>query len=191
MTLPQVEAAGLEPVVFMDEGQPLPARNRANFERAVARAFDDGTDLLLFEDDVDLSLDFAAALEAARAFGEPVVFWLSKEHNHPASWVGAIKFGLDAPPAGLYPVRRLNLWFGTQAILLPFAWVERVRADAAFGVPDGLPFDRWLRDRLTRLLVALPNPVQHRSPTTLVDPTRVARISPTFHLPRHADDWGC
>lgn len=177
--------------MFLDRGAPAPWKNRANFERVVTAAVNADADLLAFEDDVDVASDFPAALHCARALAQPTVFWLCKPHNHPIRWAQTINLGDEAPLAGLYPVRRMNLWFGTQAIYLPRDLIRALASDVTFGVPDGKPFDRWLRDRLTRLWVAPPNPVQHRSPATLVDSTRVPRISPTSHLPRHVTDWEC
>jgi len=188
---------GLSPTIYIDEALvPSPSANRANAERPIRDALDAGMDLLLCEDDIDLATDFVPALEAARETGWPVTFWLEKQWTHPEHYWPLIapKGGVPTVgPVGIHKVRRFKeSWYGSQCVLLPFPVLERLAQASTFGVATGDPIDRWLKAHLPSMLVALPNPVQHRSPPTVVPDTRHARISPTFHLAREGrwmDAW--
>lgn len=184
VTVPQFEALGLTVTPFIGVGQPSPIANGLNGMSILTAAHDQDSDVLIVEDDVDLSPDFPEALTAARRHGRPVTFWLCKPHNHSAAWRKAINGDAPPPTSGFYPVERLPSWFGSQALYLP-AEVVRAAVDAPmFGSPN-TSLDYWLRDNVLRILwAALPNPVQHRNAATLVDPNRVPRISPTFHMER-------
>lgn len=183
-TLEQFEQLGLDVVVLVDQGdRPSCDNNRRNAERAVKLALEAECDLLLVEDDIDLAPDFVPALAAARRTGEVTTFWLEKAVNHPPAYRRLIDEG-GLAPVGLHLVADMQtFWYGTQAIFIPFEVVRTLVDRPFFGVPNGLPFDRWLREQVWRILVALPNPVQHRNAPTLVEERRV-RISPTYHLPR-------
>jgi len=183
-TLAQFERHGLDVTVFLDPAPiPSPAANRSNAERAIHAAVNADSDLLLVEDDIDLASDFPLALIAARGRG-PVTFWLDKPHTHPPAWERVIEGG-GTQPVGFYPVRRFKgSWYGSQCLLLPLEVLRALQRAPHFGVPTGNPFDRWVREQLEGLMVALPNPVQHRSPPAVVDPNRKRRISPTYHMRR-------
>lgn len=158
---------------------PSPTDNRGKAETAVRMALDAGADLLFCEDDIDLATDFPAALRAARHADQAVTFYLEKPYTHPPVYERMWMRNKPAP-VGFYPVRRFKgSWYGAQCILLPL----EVLRTLVFGVNPGNPVDHWLRAHLTRMLVALPNPAQHRNAPTLVE-ERKTRISPTFHLPR-------
>lgn len=189
-TLEQFEELEFAVHVFEDT-HPVasPDRNRWNVERVILAAIEQQTDLLLVEDDIDLAPDFPRALERARLTGEIVTFWLENPVTHPTPYGKLLREHNPAAPVGFYRVDRMkDSWYGTQAVLLPL-WVLRALVDRPlFGVPNGQPFDRWLRDQVKRVLVALPNPVQHRSPPSVVNPNRRRRISPTYGM-RRAGKW--
>jgi hypothetical protein len=179
-TLAQLDRMGVWPTVFVDDNpSPNSAGNRRNGERVLTWARSLDADLLFLEDDIDVAPDFPAALAAAREVDAPVTFWLDQPHQHP-EW----------DRVGFYPLASTLGWRGSQALLLPLSRVQRACGARAFG--DGLPppIDIFLKHTgaLDGLLVALPNPVQHRSPASVVDPRRPVRVSPTFGLPR-VGDW--
>lgn len=162
---------------------PSGTENRWNAERCVRLALERREDLLLLEDDIDVAPDFLEALEAARRLAVPVTFWLQKLHNHPTRF----HTYRGAPIACTFEaVRRVTAsWYGTQAILLPLELLAVLAVDETFGDGVGsLPFDQWLRPRLPRLHVALPNPVQHRNPPNVRGHDRKHRVSLTYDAPR-------
>lgn len=185
-TIPQFEAIGLSVTPFVDACDPPSTdKNKWNAERAVRAALEADCGLLLIEDDIDLAPDFMPALQAALRDGGVVTFWLEKPYLHPPEYQRIIaRPDAVKAPVGLYPVSTFGRWYGTQCILIPHTELVAIAASPTFGVPTGAPFDRWVRQHLRGMKVALPNPVQHRSPPTLVDPNRIPRISPTFHLQR-------
>lgn len=182
-TLPQLQSAGLHPVVFADGCAP-PSRedNRGKAEKAARMAIDQHADLLFCEDDIDLANDFPQALHEARHADQAVTFYLEKPHTHPAEFERIWERAKPKPiRPGFHPVRRFKgSWYGAQCVYLPHS----VLSNLSFGVNPANPVDHWLRANLTRMLVALPNPVQHRNAPTLVNPDRKPRVSPTFHLAR-------
>lgn len=183
-TTQRFQRLGIPITPFIGTGAPSHIANGHNGMRIITAALEARADLLILEDDIDPSPDFPQALAAARELGEAVTFWLCKPYAHPPAWQKAIDGTTPPPPTGFYRVLRLPQWFGTQAILLPHAVVQRAAASPLFGAPND-SFDHWLRDHVLReLFAALPNPVQHRTPTSLVDPRRVPRISPTTHMER-------
>lgn len=174
------DRVGLTVRVFEDACEHAnSAGNRRNGERVLSWALEHQADLLFVEDDIDLAPDFSAALVAARGLGAPVTFWLDLPQNQPA-WDGV----------GFYRVTNMHGWRGSQALLLPLACIERAARAPSFGDGKPPPTDIFLKScgALANLHAAMPNPVQHRSPPCVVDPTRPVRMSPTFGLPR-VGDW--
>lgn len=161
---------------------PSGVENRWNAERCVALAIERGEDLLLMEDDVNVAPDFREALVAARRLAVPVTFWLQKLHNHAPLFHTYTGGPLECR---FEPVRRVRqAWFGTQCILLPLETLHQLAADPGFGDEGSVPFDQWLRPRIQRLHVALPNPIQHRNPPNVRGHDRKHRVSLTFDAPR-------
>lgn len=178
-TIPQFRALGLHVNEFIDHNRnPTSSGNRANGEHVLAWASVNNADLLFVEDDIDLASDFPEALEAARELDEPVTFWLDDPKLHPA-WV----------QRGLYRMPSTFGWRGSQALYLPLSSVRRAVLARSFR--DGLPppIDIFLKHTgaLTNLHVALPNPVEHRSPASVVDPERPVRKSLSFGMPAFGD----
>jgi hypothetical protein len=189
-TLAQFHAIDLSVRVSVQECSPPASwKNRRNAERVFGMARDAGADLLFIEDDIDLASDFPAALAAARGAREVITFFLYRRENHPPTWLEGM-----TPPVGFYPVPTLHAWAGTQCMLVPHGTVERVLAhpDAGNGQPP--PMDVFLKKHgfLAGMRAALPNPVEHRNPVTLVDARRwekanargLSTRSLTFSLPR-------
>lgn len=75
-------------------------------------------------------------------------------------------------------------WSGSQCLYLPESVADLVRADdaAAHGCAEVGSFDAYLRVHFAPPIVAIPNPVQHASPPSLVE-RRPVRISITFAHP--------
>lgn len=185
LTLQQFDDFGLPVTVFEDAcDPPSPAGNRRNGERVLAWAAKHKSDLLFVEDDIDLAGDFPRALWAARMMGGPVTFWIERARHHPSGWADATP--ASVPPVTFAPIPVMHGWYGTQCILLPLESVQVAMESREFGNGLSPPIDIFLRraGALAGLRIALPNPVQHRSPVTLTNPSRPRRVSRTFHLPR-------
>jgi hypothetical protein len=185
ITLAGFDRAGLRARVFESAcDPPSAAANRANGERVLTWAAQDGVDLLFVEDDIDLAPDFVVALAAARDLDAPVTFWLESQRQHPTAWLNATP---GAPPTAEFATTDSMIgWYGTQCVLLPFARVQVALAHRDFGNGRSPPIDIFLRrsGALDGLRIAFPNPVEHRSPPTLVNQKRPRRVSRTFNLPR-------
>jgi len=159
--------------------------NKANARRVILDTADRGRDLLFCEDDIDLAPDFPAALMAAMRTGQTVTFWLHKAQNHPALVRDLVENGGNGVRPGFYRVVDQPHWFGTQCVYLPAKMVRRCARMPTLHHDSGEPFDSWVRHHIPNLRVALPNPVQHRSPPDLVTGgKRSTRVSPTFHVHR-------
>lgn len=196
-TIPQLEAAGLTPRVFLspcDESMPAGGRGNALVsQEALQAALEASADLLFVEDDVDLAPDFPVFLELARTANQVTYLYLHDVGHYMADRYGlsmahAIQRG-EAIDAGLYPLKRQTELSGAQCIYIPHDALVRLPVHL-LGLGK-IPIDRWLSlhwvDRGIRPLVALPHPVQHRQ-------VRVARARPlakspdkyskSFHLER-------
>lgn len=181
VTLPQLEAAGLQPRVFLspcDDTQPAGGRGNALVSaKALRAALEARADLLFCEDDIDLAPDFPRFLSLARASGTVTYLYLHDVGHYMADRYGlalahAIQRG-EPIDAGLYPLQKQVELSGAQCIYVPFETLT----DLPIGVLEAgaMPIDRWLSLYLQHLgvtpLVALPHPVQHRQ-------VRVARARP-------------
>lgn len=194
-TVEALEAAGLEPKVFRQSADIAQPNQRQNALRALRWAAETNEALLFCEDDIELGEDFSAFLHLARAQQRIVTFFLAHEMFHPPEV--AVRFtqhvihpdgartGVPLDP-GLYRVAHFYPeWSGTQCVYLPSEAVHGFLAEEPSLAP-GRPFDIALRDYARRhgpMLAALPNPVEHQTPTTLVDTSRRGQKSMTFGWP--------
>jgi hypothetical protein len=194
-TVAALEAVGLEPRVFRQIADISQANQRENALKALRWAAGSDEALLMCEDDIELGPDFLAFLHLARAEHRVTTFFLAHEMHYPPEV--AVRFtqhvvhedgrreGVAIEP-GLYPVVHFHPeWSGTQCVFLPSAVVKEILVRESTLSPRK-PFDIALRDYVHQtqpMLVAVPNPVQHRVPTTLVDTSRRGQLSPTFGWP--------
>ena len=181
VTLPQLEAAGLTPRVFLspcDDTQPAGGRGNALVSaQAIRHALTVGADLLFCEDDIDLAPDFPRFLELARASGRVTYLYLHDVgHYMPERYGAALTNAIltrQAITAGLYPLGTARNLSGSQCIYLPFEVLQAapVHVFQAGSRPMDIWLSQWLHDDGITPLVALPHPVQHRQ-------VRVARVKP-------------
>lgn len=194
-TIPQLAAAGLEPVVFLDQCNPV---KRWNYDvgnkRIGAKALtwalaSDCSHVLVVEDDIDLAPDFPQALELAAATDVVAYLYINEERSRMVSIYGqplARNLLAKQPtPLSLTRARDYVGLFGTQAVLLP--------RDVAVAVLEYIPkvrkaFDAalWtlLSDRRLPVNVVTPNVVQHRHDRTARKPDASVKRSLSFDCPR-------
>lgn len=190
LTLPQLEAFGVTPELFLSECEPAgPPENLANGLRAIASS--KGRDVLFLEDDIDLAPDFGTFLDMVRELG--VMTWLyinDRPHRSPALYGRAVWRMIEAreafPRGLLKPNTYYGLW-GAQCVFIPS---EHVKGLLRFKEPFNGAFDDLLQTYAARVQadvrVAIPNPVQHRQSRvgrTADNPQNVKR-SASFALPR-------
>lgn len=185
-TIPQLEAAGLTPKVFLspcDEEQPAGGRGNAMVSaRAIRYALEANQDLLFCEDDIDLAPDFRRFLDLARTVGRVTYLYL----HDVAHYMGK-RYGLsithaiqrrDPIEAGLYELLENRNLSGAQCVYLPLSFLKA--APVHVFEAGSRPIDIWLSSVLheerIKPLVALPHPVQHRQ-------VRVARRNPLSRNP--------
>ena len=193
-TLPQLEAIGLEPRVFLSPCEPAGQISNAVVSRdALTWAATTGLPTLFCEDDIDLAPDFAWFLEHADP--ERVTYLFMAEltqgrmPNRAVSLYGpeVAEVALNAlpMPRQLVPTRHWNGLWGTQCLLIPAVAVKALVRDLA---EPYTAFDEHLRAYLERsrtpVDVALPNPVQHRGVRTARNGLGSGYRSASYNCPR-------
>lgn len=194
-TIPQLAAAGLEPVVFLDGCVPNPRwGNDVGNKRIGAKALtwalgaSEGP-VLVVEDDIDLAPDFPQALELAVESGVTTFLYLNESEDRMRNIYGqplARNLLAKTPtPLALTPARDYVGLFGTQCVYLP--------GDVAVQVLEFIPkvrkaFDAalWtlLSHRKLPVNVVTPNVVQHRHDRTARKPDASVKRSLSFDCPR-------
>lgn len=195
LTIPQLQAVGLDPKVFLDPCEPRDDRpelgNKWIADEALAWAVEFERPVLFLEDDVDLAPGFPATLDAALRVGEITYFYLNETPERMEGLYGpelAARLIAGQPtPVALTPARTVVGLFGTQAVLLPHATAVRLRH---FIPKTRKAIDAALQLLITRdrapVRVATPNVVQHRHDRTGREPESYAKRSISFDCPREA-----
>lgn len=167
-TLAQLARANIRPVITESScnpaGGPL---NRLAAWNAISAV---RGDCLFVEDDIDVNSDLMGDfLDMAKASDEVVTFTCFRESLHPKG----ILAKKDSSPRLVEMVNTKDRrgFYGTQAIYLPAWAVSNVKASMQdFVKMDGSPlddsdgFDFWIKENIGKILMAFPNPVQHRDP---------------------------
>lgn len=188
-SLASLAAVGVYPIVVESACEPASRReNRRVGLEAIRHAA--GGAALVFEDDVRANEHFPRFLALARDRDAPVTFCLLRDRCLDLTVRRKLR-KRGKVRAGLAPVD-LKRWYGTQSVFLPARVVDRVLSEPveqANGRMDG--FDFLVKDVLLAmgetLFVALPNPVQHTAPPSVVPGKPKQAQSFTFHL---EPDWG-
>lgn len=209
LTIPQLHAVGLDVRVFLDHApDPPEGRRRGNKGigfTAIRESLDAGLPILFTEDDIDLAPDFTRYLNAAmRHPGVVVYFYLNERPDRMRKHYGEDAYQAISGKRPMHRslIRTRHYWglFGTQCVLIPHAVAAGLlttpehHPDASF---DGA-FLRHLAESSTPVMVAVPNPVQHRHDRTGRHHDSSVKRSWSFHVPRlggrraklHARDVG-
>lgn len=137
-------------------------------------------DLLFIEDDLLLSGFFTQALNDCY---KPTVLCVLAPECINDNVLNAFKSG-GTFEAGLYEMRNLYKFFGSQCVFIPLTTLQSMAKHKNFDVDSGEPIDYFFRDFFIdskeKLYSFEPNPVQHVSPPSLVNPLRRKRFSLTF-----------
>jgi hypothetical protein len=196
VTVPQLEAAGFTPRVFLSPCEPAgPEGNREVAHRALSWSAAQGGDTLFVEDDIDLAPDFAWCVNLARQAGDLAYLYLNDApgrliQHHGRALARDI---LNGAPIrrGAHLVQRRSALFGTQCVFIPARLVP-VMVDALEAphspMGRGEPFDGRLhlwarRTPAEAVRVILPHPVQHRKDRTGRDDTAREMRSYSYGLP--------
>lgn len=199
LTIPQLTAAGLRPLVIYDQCEP--GRHKGNKQvggDAVRFAAALDLPLLVVEDDIDLAPDFPQALEMALSMPreEPVYFYLNESVSHEnrvASIYGpeideAIRAGSPLP-LRLLPARTYIGLFGTQCVLIPPSLAGDVlRRIDAVRVAFDAALQTAIKSRYPPAYVVVPNVVQHRHDRTGREADHSVKRSLSFDCPREVRD---
>lgn len=194
LTIPQLHAVGLDVRVFLDNApEPPEGRRRGNKAigfQAIRESLAAGLPILFTEDDIDLAPDFTRYLNAALRHGVTTYLYLNERPDRMRRHYGEDAYQLIAGkrPMPRRLVRTSHYWglFGTQCVLIPHAVAEGL-----LGTPEHHPdasFDGTLLRHLALtsapILVAVPNPVQHRHDRTGRHHDSSVKRSWSFDVPR-------
>ena len=168
LTIPQFQAQGIEPKVFLSPCTPAgPRQNNIVSLEALEYALDD--DCLFIEDDIDIAPDFAGRLAEA----ENVTYFYLNDNpdrlfrTYPSEQAQAILKGEPLSP-GIYKVLSTSFLFGSQCVYLPKDFLPLVRNMLLRHREQ--PMDgalvKTFRKYRTPVYVCLPHPVQHRHDRT-------------------------
>lgn len=191
-TLKQLSKVGIVPNVIESACDPAggPLNRLAAWE-AISGV---QGDCLFLEDDIDVNAPlFDFFLDKAQESGEVVTFTCFRESLHPK---GILNERNPLPRL----VEMVNTkdrygFYGTQGIYLPDWAVTKIKASMEdFVTMSGLPlddcdgFDFWIKENISKILMAFPNPVQHRDPpkmrivTNGEEDKRRPHVSLSYHL---------
>ena len=175
LTIPQFEDIGIPVWVSLSPCSPAgPTQNNIASVAALHHAYEEGKHCLFLEDDVDINPPmFAWALSEAVLRDRVTYFYLHDKEAVVRPHYGdalAERIMRRLPiRRGLYPIQTLQQVYGTQAVFIPYWFLEPMVRSGALQAAGG-SFDVFLmRYCITtrhRPLVALPHPVFHRHDRT-------------------------
>lgn len=187
VTVPQFEALGITPRVFLSPCKPAgPDGNAEVTHRAVLFAKVRGLPLLFVEDDVDLSGLFLPCLGEAVRRDVLTYFYTHDDEGmvrerFPDSLAGKVLSPDAVIAPGLYKRRRqgASMVEGSQCVFIPASLVQELKTEFAINISRFRPgYGAWSCD-VTIMnsathsrhwpFIALPNPVQHRHDRTARD----------------------
>lgn len=193
LTIPQLEAAGYPPTVFLSPCNPAGARgNAAVTRRALNHAKEAGGHLLFCEDDIDLAPDFPTFVSMAASVPDRITYLYihdTPERMHKIYGLALNRAIQSGKPLarGLYPTVNTVDLMGGQCVFIPKGVLDRMNPDQLIG--RGIPCDHYfaavVRNQTPGALIALPHPVQHRHDRTAREPSdNPNKRSMSFALPR-------
>lgn len=153
-----------------------------------------GQNTLVLEDDLIAAPVLPLWLKVAERQDRPISLCTMRWHMHTPEVTHASRTKQPIP-TGLFPIGNRLKWWGSQAMYLPAPIVDLALARyERFGLTDHPAggFDTWLRTLFNTngitLMVAIPNPVQHRDPPPTFGHTpKAPRLSKTFGKPGTLD----
>jgi hypothetical protein len=209
-TIPQLRAAGLDPLIFLSPCDPAgPEQNRAVAHAAITHATALNQPTLYVEDDIDLDpLLFRWALDLAVRVDAVTYLYLNdtpaRLREHFGREIERSITNEETIVRGAYAIRERAALFGTQAVVIPARLLPTMSSilEPDAGARRRMPWDgrlhTWLREhRDERTFSILPHPVQHRQDRTGREPsTRVMKsmsfgmrwVNPTEGT-HYVDDW--
>lgn len=178
-TIPQLRAAGLDPIVFLSPCNPAgPEQNRIVALEAMRHANTLGLPTLYVEDDIDVDqMLFPWALRLAERLDAVTYLYLNDEHARLQAHFGPIVtraiMKREMITRGAYAIRQRAALFGTQCVMIP-ARLLPTMVDVLIDNEERRerePWDgrlhTWLRrHQEERVFSILPHPVQHRQDRT-------------------------
>lgn len=209
-TIPQLRAAGLDPIVFLSPCDPAgPEQNRLVALDAMRHAATIGLPTLYVEDDIDVdAILFPWALQLAARLDAVTYLYLNDQPTRLR-----LHFGNDVTRTitegglltrGAYAIRTRAALFGTQAVMIPsrlLGTMVDILEDTTSSRSWRQPWDGrlhiWLRKNLQeRVFSILPHPVQHRQDRTGRHETRTVMRSLSYGMSwtnaidmEFIDDW--
>lgn len=187
-TLAQLSAVGIETMVTESSCDPAggPLNRYATWTALKAV----GDDCLFLEDDIDVNPDtFLDFLDMAKRSGKVTTFTCFRKSLHPPGTLDSSD--LTPKLVRLVNTKERRGFYGTQAIYLPAWAVQKVKDSwQQFVKSDFTPldechgFDFWIKNNIDEILMAFPNPVEHRAPPKMKNITRgepAGNVSGTMH----------
>lgn len=207
LTIPQLQAVGINPRVFLDECILTPEKtelgNKWIGERALRWALEQHPTrpILFLEDDIDLAPDFPNALDMAVSANLTTYMYINEQHasdNQTYLRMERLYGPRLADQIRRGEPTRMRLkesksyvgLYGTQAVFIPVSVAHRLldewlgRSRKAFDAALQL----CLEGENLPALIAVPNVVQHRHDRTAREPEKYMKRSRSFECPREEPD---
>lgn len=162
---------------------PTPRDNRRQALLGLELAAKAGVSALMFEDDIDIHADLLTWLECAYYLDDVMSFCAWNENNHPLRVARAAE-RRERIETQVVDAINLDKFWGSQCLYIPARLVGALLKRGNDGNDE--PFDIFLGKACKQLnepiKIAVPNPVQHRRASTLVDSNRNTKPSLTYDL---------
>jgi hypothetical protein len=190
-TLPQLQAVGLQPIIFKSECEPASIRElNSTALKAIKYAASTGEDMLYVEDDIDLNAErFKWALENRK---DAVTYYYLNDFDyrlkrHYGNQLADKINKRKQIPLNNYEIQDKFELFGTQCVRIPARLMSKMTAIMSDDSQPGNPWDgrllNWLQGSRERAYCVLPHPVQHRQDETAWDRKRKIMRSMSYDLP--------
>lgn len=191
-TVTDLRDVGIEPsVINVQQGNPSQIANRRNAHSALVKAFN-GNPVLVLEDDVLPNVNLVQWIEWLERYVDSVTTLYGPVGKFYTPEVRRfVEAGVTVPRHlhGVHTLQGLRGWYGAQGVWIPTSIAEDMIADRLFAIHEHAPYGPWdhairrhLIERYGRMLVTVPNVLQHRAPPSVVNRSGKRHTTNIFDL---------
>lgn len=189
-TIQDLTRIGLKPeIITVQDGSPSQAANRRNAHSALTKAYD-GNPVLILEDDVRFNEHLKGWIKWLESNANSVTTLYACVGKFYPSHIRPFVERSEVLPVhlhGLHKLEGLRGFYGSQAVWIPARVADDMVNDNLFKVHEHPPYGPWdhairshLQARDDIMSVVVPNLVQHKAPSSVVNRTGPRHTTPIF-----------